>query len=148
MAIRKLTHREEAESLLARHAGQLDPVLSLLERQYATLQARAQVLLGLVTITLTITGFSGPAIAASTPAARIAVTSGLAFSLLASLLAILGVLNLRWVTALGASNDLELVTHLLVRRGQKTGFYRAALAVLAMGLGLYTSAAVLYLAGR
>ena len=71
-------------------------VFDVLVKQFDVLQARAQLLLGLVTISLTITGFSGPKIAASSLFSKISISYGLAFILISAVLILMGPLQLRW----------------------------------------------------
>jgi len=64
--LRKLTPEEELEFLKEIHgADDYSKLFSELKDAFALLQTRAQMLLGLATICLTITGFSGPRMAQS-----------------------------------------------------------------------------------
>ncbi|MBI5381098.1 MAG: hypothetical protein HZA31_04290 [Opitutae bacterium] len=143
-----LTPEAEARQLQELYQHDMSRCLAVIEGQYGTLQSRSQLILSLVTITLTITGFSGPHIAASGRVARVAITSGLSLSLLSALLVIAGILSLRWNTQLAAKDHHALLTHLIRRREQKTQFYRGALAILSLGLSLYTAAAAAFLLSR
>ena len=74
----------EAERLLAVHGSDgLAKVQGILSQQFQVLQSRSQLLLTLATITLTITGFSGPRIADSNPFGGPLMAIGLCFVLLA-----------------------------------------------------------------
>src|SRR4051812_31485428 len=91
--------RDEAARLLALHGGadRLASCLEVISRQFATIQSRTQLLLTLATITLTITGFSGPRIAESGEFARYSLVAGLGFVLLA-VAVLLSTLRIRWLT--------------------------------------------------
>ena len=58
-----MTPQDEAGKLLERH-GALLAVQQVIAHQFDVLQSRTHMMLTLATLTLTITGFSGPKIAA------------------------------------------------------------------------------------
>lgn len=142
-----LTPREEA-----RHLRRLvtrpkeNEALRLLSAQFQVLQARSQLLVSLVTITLTITGFSGPKIAESNLYSRVFLALGLGFSLAAAIILLLGILRLNWVTRDYPEPFENLLERIIHRRNLKTRHYRAGLLCLVFGLGFYTTAVILYLA--
>ncbi len=69
---------------------------------------RLWVLLGLVTISLTITGFSGPKIAASSTFSKISISYGLVFILVSAVLMLMGPLQLRWGTTAARTRSATL----------------------------------------
>jgi len=75
-----------------------DKLIEILTDSFNVLQNRAQMLLSLITITLTITGFSGPRIAESSLVARISIAFGLAFVLISALILMAGPLRINWCT--------------------------------------------------
>jgi hypothetical protein len=118
----------------------------VLKDSFSLLQARAQMLLGLATICLTITGFSGPRMAASNGWSRFFIGLGLSFVLLSVMALVAGPLRLRWMTAWKAEDvDQTLLLHLR-QRNLRTVFYRAAMVLLMIGLTGYLSSLVFYLA--
>src|SRR6185295_17199 len=90
--------RNEAERILALAKGDTLRAFEIVERQLSVLVTRTQVLLSLSGIVITVTGFSGRAIAETSAAARISITAGILIVLLAAGAAIGGVLRLTWLT--------------------------------------------------
>jgi hypothetical protein len=141
-----LTPREELAFLKEIHGGDFARIFHDLREAFGLLQARSQMLLGLATICLTITGFSGPRMAASNPVSRFFIGFGLFWVLLSIVAIVVGPLRLRWMTAWRAgSMEDTLVAH-LVRRGVKTRLYRAATVMLLTGLSGYLLSLLFYLA--
>jgi hypothetical protein len=130
--------RDEARHLL-RITGSLKPALDLLMTQFNVLQTRAQLLLSLATLTLTITGFSGPRIAAAGAFSRYALIIGLVL-VLVSVLLILGLgLRVRWVTQFRGPSDEELLVTIIDYRDNKTRSFSWQIATLGTGLGAYVA---------
>lgn len=137
---------EELEFLKQIHGTENWPALfSELKTAFALLQMRSQMLLGLATICLTITGFSGPRMAQSNALSRFFIGFGLLFVLAAVVAVVLGPLRLKWVTSLKAATmDRTLVLN-LERRNIKTRYYKAATALLLIGLTGYLLSLLFYL---
>ncbi len=109
----------------------------LVERQLAVLVLRTQVLLSLSGIVITVTGFSGRAIAQSGPAARYSIVVGILVVLLAALTAIGGVLRLRWLSQiLGADARTTLETGLALR-DQKARYLAVSMILFGVGFAAY-----------
>ena len=138
----------EARELLAMLGGgreALSRAFDLLSRQFLVIQHRSQLLLTLATITLTITGFSGPKMAESGVLARVGLVAGLVFVLLAIVL-LLANLRIRWLTHfIGPDPERSLVEALRYRNG-KTRWYLVQIVLLSIGLGCYVAAIVAYVA--
>lgn len=140
------TPAEEVDYLLEIHGeGTHSKVFDVVVKQFDVLQSRAQLLLGLITITLTITGFSGPKIAASSLFSKICITYGLGFVLLSALLILMGPLQLRWGTSRCANSIPESLAHLIDRRNQRTRTYHRASALLVLGMSGYVGSVIGYL---
>ncbi len=122
--------------------------LRLLSTQFQILQSRSQLLVSLVTITLTITGFSGPKIAESNVYSRYFLAVGLTLSLIAAAILLFGILRLSWVTRERTAPFEKILEHIIRRRNLKTRYYRAGLITLVLGLGFYTLSVVLFLVLR
>lgn len=140
------THHEEARHILAVGGG-LRGALELLMTQFAVLQTRAQLLLTVSTLALTITGFSGPRIAQSGVFPRLAMASGLVFVLASMLLILGGSLRIRWVTQFRApagGDDASLVAQIVCHRDRKTRLFFLELCLLVTGLSAYVAAVVVY----
>lgn len=138
----------EARELLALHGGGRDGLaraFDLLSRQFLVIQNRSQLLLTLATITLTITGFSGPKMAESGAPARLGLVLGLVFVLLAVVL-LLANLRIRWLTQFMVEDPLRSLIRALRYRNAKTRWYLAQIVLLTIGLACYVGAIVAYLA--
>ena len=123
-------------------------VLAEIRDSFNVLQGRAQLLISLVTICLTIAGFSGPNIAASGPWAKMGVTMGLSLVILSALVALLGPLQLRWATQWRAETTEATLVALIEMRNARTFRYHIALALLCIGISGYVAATVLYMLSR
>jgi hypothetical protein len=138
----------EAERILAL-AGHPRGAFEIVERQLAVLVLRAQVMLSLSGIVITVTGFSGRAVAQTGTLARVCITAGMFVVLLAAALAIAGVLGLRWLTQEIADDPLETLARGLAIRDRKSRFLQLALALFVVGFALYCAAvAQLLMASR
>jgi hypothetical protein len=133
----------EARRLL-QTAGSLRSALEVLMSQFTVLQTRAQILLTVSTLALTITGFSGPKIAAAGDFQRYALAVGLVFVLASTLLILMGSLRIRWVTQFDEENDEALVTAIVRYRDSKTRLFFLQLCLLVTGLACYVSGVVSY----
>ena len=140
------TPPEEAAQLIALHGGaeHLPACLEVVARQFIVLQSRSQLLLTLATITLTITGFSGPKIAASGDIARVLMAVGLVFVLLAVVI-LLGTLRVRWLTQFQGASAQATLVEIIEYRNRKTKWYLLELSLLVIGLSCYVCAVVSYL---
>lgn len=131
--------RIEAAKLL-RIAGDERVAYDMVERQLNVLVMRTQVLLSLSGIVITVTGFSGRAIAQTSNLARACITSGIVVVLLAAVTAIVGVLRLRWLSQALGDDPLENVLRGLAIRDRKARFLDAAMILFAVGFTLYVLA--------
>ena len=147
--LRKLTPEQELAYLRELHgADHPDRVLAVIVDQFGTLQQRSQTLLGLVTICLTISGFSGPNVAASGQLARLSISCGLTLVLAAAIVTLAGPLQLRWVTQWRAETTGESLLGLIRHRNQRTERYNLAFRLLVLGLAGYVGSLVSYLLQR
>lgn len=145
MSLRKLTTMEEAAFIKEVYGEEYSAVCGYLRESFALLQARSQMLLGLATICLTITGFSGPRMAQSNPFSRFFLAFGLMFVLASVTALALGPLRLRWITAWrGETLDETLIANLRWR-DSKTRLYRSATILLLTGLTGYLMSLIFYL---
>ena len=143
--MKKLHPKEELEFLMEIHGGDIAKIFCFLRDAFSLLQARSQMLLGLATICLTITGFSGPRMAASNPLSRFFIGFGLVFVLLSIAAIVVGPLRLRWMTEWKADSIDETLVENIIRRGVKTRLYRIATFLLLTGLTGYLLSLVFYL---
>lgn len=140
------TPDKELAYLLQIHGkGNYSKVFDVLVKQFDVLQSRAQLLLGLVTISLTITGFSGPKIAASSMFSKVSIAYGLAFILVSAVMILMGPLQLRWGSHRCKDTIPESLIHLIIRRNQRTTKYHLASTCLIIGLSGYVGSVLGYL---
>ena len=131
----------ELEAIVSLTQG--DPIKSyqIVEHQLSVLVVRTQVLLSLSGIVITVTGFSGRAIAQTSPLARILISSGIGIVLLSAAVAITGVLRLKWLTEMGGDWRTMLRRGLETREA-KTRWLSAALTLFVVGFGCYVGAII------
>ncbi len=129
--------RREADHILKLCLGDHLRAYEVVERQLGVMVMRAQVMLSLSGIVVTVTGFSGRAIAETSAAARICISAGILVVLAAAVVAIWGVLKLRWLSQ--EIDDEPMVTLLrgLEVRDRKTRNLRTALILFVIGFALY-----------
>ena len=123
-----------------------DRLIEILTDAFNVLQNRAQMLLSLITITLTITGFSGPQIAQSSRLGRVAIIFGLFFVLLSALVLMAGPLRLNWCTRSREENIEQSLVKLIVQRNRRTDRYHLAAVLLVIGLIGYVGSVISFLA--
>lgn len=135
----------EAEALLALHG---DPARcqEVITRQFDVIQTRTQAVIGLATLALTITGFSGPRMAASSQLSRYSMILGLIWVLVAVLIALQGALRIRWLTQISGGTAKAALKAMIAYRDRKTQRFRQSLLCLAIGLTFYVISVVAYMA--
>ena len=144
--LQKLSPKEELEFLKEIHGGDdYAKLFGVLKDSFTLLQTRAQMLLGLATICLTITGFSGPRMAQSNVYSRFFIGFGLTFVLFSVMALVVGPLRLRWMTAWKAESVEQTIILHLHQRNLRTKFYRVAMALLMIGLTGYLLSLVFFL---
>lgn len=140
MSRHQLDRAAECDRILHYHgADRFETINMLLERQFAVLHNRAQVLLGLCGIVITTTGFSGRLIAGTNRLGQALIVTGIALVLAAAAVVVWGVLHLRWLTQqLGDDVRAWLLT-VLAYRDAKTEAYRVGIVLLLGGLVFYVA---------
>jgi len=134
----------EARRLLELHHGDAARTYDVVRQQFMVLQQRSQLLLTLATITLTITGFSGPKMVQSGIFARWAMGIGLTL-VLASVLVLLHGLRVKWLSQFDAGSPEATLAEAIAYRDRKTARYQAEIALLAVGIASYVVAVIAYL---
>ena len=146
--LRRLSPEEELRYLEEIHGeANRAKFFDLLAESLNVLQNRAQMLLSLIALCLTITGFSGPTIAAAGDLSRLTLGYGLAFVLVAAMLLLAGPLNVRWVTQYRAGTVPESLIALIRQRDRRTRLYYLAMVFLIIGLTGYVEGVISYLLG-
>ena len=128
---------EEARLLLSLCKGDELRAFNMVQGQLGVLVLRTQVMLSLSGIVITVTGFSGRAIAQTGVIARASIAAGLFVVLMAAVVAIGGVLRLRWLTQILDEDPLVTLTRALAIREQKGRYLSIAQALFVVGFGLY-----------
>lgn len=139
---------EEADHLLALFGGDATKVFGVVQNQLSQLATRAQMLLQLAGLTITVTGFSGTNIAKSGPLAAILVVAGLVVVLLGASLSMGGILRVRWVTQFAPAPPRDVIIEAIRMRDKKTWAFSRSLALLIVGLALYIGSVALLLLGN
>ncbi|HLL90696.1 MAG TPA: hypothetical protein VK324_15450 [Tepidisphaeraceae bacterium] len=131
---------EELRRILDAYGPNLPDIMGMLERQFAVLHNRAQVLLALCGIVISTTGFSGRIIAGTNALAQWLIVAGVAFVLLSAAVVVWGVLHLRWLTMKGGGDVHQWLATSLAYRDRKTNAYRVGIGLMLLGLTLYVAA--------
>lgn len=122
--------------------GGVKPALDFFMLQFTTLQTRAQLLLSISALSLTITGFSGPKIAATGAFARLSMAVGIGFVLLSTVLILFGSLRIRWVTQFEGADTLTVLTDIIRYRDRKSRLFFVQLCLLVIGLSAYVASVI------
>lgn len=135
-----MTAREEAQRILDGVGADRFAALQVLERQLGVLVLRTQVLLSLCGIVITVTGFSGRAIAQTGGFARLSISVGIFVVLAAAATAIVGVLRIKWLTQVATDDALETLVNAIGIRQQKSRYLAASQILFVAGFALYCAA--------
>jgi hypothetical protein len=130
----------EAERILALCGGDALRAFEIVQSQHATLVLRTQVMLSLSGIVITVTGFSGRAIAETSQLARLSVVLGLVLVLLAAAVLVAGVLRLKWLTQALREDARASIVFGLELRNRKARFLSIGLLLFVVGFALYVLA--------
>jgi hypothetical protein len=141
-----LSLSQEADRILAEYDRKLPDIMAMLERQFAVLHNRAQVLLTLCGIVISTTGFSGRLVAGTNRQAQLCIIVGVGLILLAAIVCSWGVLHLRWLTMQRGVDIREWLETSLRYRNVKTTSYRVAMIIMLFGLTTYCVALAIMLA--
>lgn len=110
---------------------------------FDVLQARAGMMISLIALCLTISGFSGHRIASAGLVPAVLMGFGFFFAILAAILLFTGPLQLRWATAYRHADGIEAQLVAMIRlRNCRTRRYHQAAACLILGLSCYLSAVI------
>jgi hypothetical protein len=138
-----LSRHEEADRIIASYGSEpsnFGEIMSMLERQFAVLHNRAQVLLTLCGIVISTTGFSGRLIAGTNLAAQLLVILGVSLVLASAAVVVWGVQHLSWLTLQKGELIREWLVICLAYRDHKTRCYRLGIALMLFGLAAYVVA--------
>lgn len=130
----------EIESVLKLCEHNLKAALQIYEHQLNVLQTRAQVLMGLAGVVLSITGFSGHRIASTGRIAQFSVILGLGTVLISAVWVWKKVMNVRWITDDLYGTSEEILSRIIDRRNAKTAAYVKGGYLLCAGFSIYSVA--------
>ena len=142
------TIEQETQHLLQLYENDAAKIMAQLQSQLSILANRAQTLLSLAGITITVTGFSGANIARTGRLPATLLVVGLVIVLSSAAIAMNGILRVRWTTQLPPCELTEAVRATLEVREAKTRNFSLALRLLVIGLTLYVSSIALLLLGN
>ena len=128
---------DEVKRIIALTKGDPVKAYELVQQQLNVLVLRAQVMLSLSGIVITVTGFSGRTIAQTSEFARNLVASGIVIVLGAAAVAIGGVLRLRWLTQEMTDDTEATLVRMLAMRDQKSKYLNVALVLFVVGFACY-----------
>ena len=135
-----LTNDQEARRLAALFADRPEQLLALLGTQLAVLKQHAQMLMGLCGLVITVTGFSGAHMIRSGSVSALLMVGGIAFVLVAAILCLRALTQIRWVTK-DLADDLEhTAAAVIVRRDHQQALLSWAAWGVGIGLGFYLGA--------
>jgi len=132
--------KQEVQNILSLTSNNYLLAMELLERQLNVLHTRAQVLMSLAGIVLTITGFSGRFIAGTSLVAKILIVLGLATVLSSAIWIFLQVMRVKWLTGEIILNQGDSLENVIQRRTRKTKAYSIGGVIFCFGLFLYCAA--------
>ena len=112
----------EARAILDLCEGSKHKAFAMVEGQLTVLVLRTQVVLSLSGIVITVTGFSGRAIAETGLLARVSIISGLFLVLFAAAIGVWGVLRLKWFTQTIEPDIVVTLRAGIALRNQKSRF--------------------------
>jgi hypothetical protein len=136
---------DEVRRIIALTKGDPGKAYELVQSQLSVLVLRTQVMLSLSGIVITVTGFSGRAIAQTSEVARTLVAAGILIVLSAAAVAIGGVLRLKWLTEDLDDDVAVTLTRMLDLRDRKTRFLGVSLVLFVVGFACYCVAIALML---
>jgi hypothetical protein len=135
--IRNKNLKEEAKEILDYFDGNKVEIHKMFEGQFQVLYQRSQTLISLAGIVITVTGFSGKIIAQTSFLSRVLIVVGLFFVLLSGMLAIWGIIRIRFITQWYEPDIHSFIFHLLENRNRKTQYFILSMISLIFGFTLY-----------
>ena len=111
--------------------------LEIIERQLFVLYSRAQLLVSLAGVVITVTGFSGRRIAGTSTPAQLCIICGLATVLGSVIWVYMRVMRITWSTTELCEDPVECLVILIERRNNKTRAFILGGYVFFIGLALY-----------
>jgi membrane-bound ClpP family serine protease len=141
----RISRQQEVARLRKEYDASFPRTMELLERHFAVLHNRSQVLLTLCGIVISTTGFSGRLIAGTNATAQALIVVGVVLILLSAVMVCYAVLHLRWLTIQAGDSFDTWLENSLRYRDLKTIAYRASLVVMLLGMTCYCGAIAIML---
>jgi cytochrome bd-type quinol oxidase subunit 1 len=135
-----MTAPDEARRILEIHNGDAGSALAVLERQLALLKARADVMMSLAGIIITVTGFSGRLIASTDRLAQVAIITALACVIVSVTWIFASVGRISWITRDLEGDATSALVRIIERRDRQTRAYSVGGVILCLGIALYAVA--------
>lgn len=126
--------KAEAATILELCKGDMLAALHIAENQLNIIYTRAQVLMSLAGMVVTVTGFSGRLIAGSSLAAQVFLITGLFVTLASVIWVFQRVMRVRWITTMVVENKEQALEQALIHRNRKTRAYLIGGRILCAGL--------------
>ncbi|HNM45866.1 hypothetical protein IT571_00090 [Candidatus Sumerlaeota bacterium] len=142
--IKPPTPEEQREmDSLHRHFGGgengLQKIYAVVESQHGIVHQRAQSLIQLAGVVVTVTGFSGRIIADTNLTAQILIVVGLSLVVLAAGIALLRVMPIKWMSSYMHLDERDWLVTALRRRELKSRAFALASVILMIGMICYVS---------
>ena len=135
----------EARRVLEVHKNDPASALAMLERQLSVINTRADVIMSLAGITITVTGFSGRLIAATDRLAQLCIVAALAFVIVSVSWVFLTVGRICWITSDLGDDTMAALVRIIERRDRRTRAYVIGAVILCIGLALYAASIAIML---
>ncbi len=129
--------KKEAQDILRLTEQNTLKALEIIERQLFAIYTRAQALVGLAGVVITVTGFSGRRIAGTSLPAQLLIIGGLATVLGCIIWIYMSVMKINWSTSALSEDPVDCLLKLIERRNSKTRAYLLGGYVFFFGLALY-----------
>ena len=123
----------------------VEKIIDQISKSFAVLQVRNQMILGLITVCLMISGFSGQKIAETGKLESTLIIGGVSFVLFSGINLFFGPLSLNWMTMMENLSSDKALTRLLEIRNTRTKKYHLSIKLLLSGLSLYVLSLILYI---
>jgi hypothetical protein len=143
--VTQVSIEQETQHLLQLYERDAAKIMGEIRSQLGILAARAQTLLSLAGITITVTGFSGANIAKTGVLGASLLVTGLILVLSAAAIAMTGILRVQWATAMAPCPLEDAIRAALAIREEKSRRYDLSLRLLVIGLTLYVSSIAILL---
>lgn len=137
---------EEAAAILKLADNDTRMAFDIIQKQFDVMYGRAQSVVGMASIIVTVTGFSGRLIAGTNVAAQVFVIAGLAVALLGAGWVVWRVMLIDWLTAHLSEDPVASLGRMVATRNAKTRAVAVGGWLLLAGLTLYFVAISIMLA--